>query len=115
MDRILTLNSRVPEGKYKSTIIGVKLVKDKKEILDLIKKGYTFSPDVLEKAGFVRHVRNVTTSISVVEHEKDNKVYEKDTADVKSIIRSISTLDNGDAISEDYEDNNSINDEYEED
>ena len=31
----------------------------------------------------------------IVEHKKDNRVYEKDTADIKSIIRSISTLDNG--------------------
>ena len=49
----------------------------------------------METAGFIKHIRNVTTSILIVEHKKDNRVYKKDTADIKSIIRSISTLDNG--------------------
>lgn len=112
MGKTLNLKSRVPEGKYKATTINDKLIFDRKEIIDLIKKGYLFSSEVMEKAGFVKHVREIKTSISIVEHEKDERTYEKDTADIKAIIRSISTLDNGsnEAIVEDDENK----DEYEE-
>ena len=95
MAKILDLKSRVPEGKYKAMIIEDSLIHDRKEIMNLIKKGYSFSSEVMETAGFIKHIRKVTTSLSIVEHKKDTRVYEKDTADIKSIIRSISTLDNG--------------------
>ena len=49
----------------------------------------------METAGVIKHIRNVTTSGSMEEHKKDNRVDEKDTADIKAIRRSISTLDNG--------------------
>lgn len=107
MDKILNLKSIVPEGKYHSTIVNNKLIKDRKEIIELTNKGYRFSSEVMEKAGFVKLIRNVTTKLSIVEHKKDNRVFEKDTSDVKSIIRSISTLDNGnDEITVTEEDNN---------
>ena len=94
MAEILDLKSYVSEGKYKATIIEDSLIHDRKEIMNLIKKGYSFSSEVMETAGFIKHISNVTTSILIVEHKKDNRIYEKDTADIKSIIRSISTLDN---------------------
>lgn len=114
MDKILNLRSIVPEGKYHSTIVNDKLIKDRKEIIELTKKGYKFSSEVMEKAGFIKHIRNVTTKLSIVEHKKDNRVFEKDTSDVKSIIRSISTLDNGnDEITVAEEDNKNDYDEEE--
>lgn len=106
MTKILELKSRVPEGKYKSSIIKDKLVHDRKEIIYLCKKGYSFSSDVMETAGFIKHVNKVTTVLSVVEHEKDKRTYEKDTTDIKSIIRSISTLDNCDDELVGIDDNN---------
>lgn len=38
MAKILDLKSRVPEGKYKATIIEDSLIHDRKEIMNLIKK-----------------------------------------------------------------------------
>lgn len=114
MDKILKLRSIVPEGKYHSTIVNDKLIKDRKEIIELIKKGYQFSSEVMERAGFVKHIRNVTTKLAVVEHKKDNRIYEKDTSDVKSIIRSISTLDNGNdelTVIEEDDNNDAYNEE----
>lgn len=112
MTKILDLKSRVPEGKYKATIIGDSLIHDRREIIDLIKKGYSFSSEVMETAGFIKRIRKVTTSLSIVEHKKDNRVYEKDTADIKSIIRSILTLDNGEI--ETADDIENIDSDYEE-
>ena len=48
------------------------------------------------------------------EHKKDNRVYEKDTADIKSIIRSISTLDNGEIETVDDIENTDNDNDYDE-
>ena len=114
MAKILDLKSRVTEGKYKATIIEDSLIHDRKEIMNLIKKGYSFSSEVMETAGFIKHIRKVTTSLSIVEHKKDNRVYEKDTADIKSIIRSISTLDNGEIETVDDIENTDNDNDYDE-
>lgn len=114
MAKILDLKSRVPEGKYKEMIIEDSLIHDRKEIMNLIKKGYSFSSEVMETAGFIKHIRKVTTSLSIVEHKKDNRVYEKDTADIKSIIRSISTLDNGEIETVDDIENTDNDNDYDE-
>ena len=112
MAKILDLKSRVPEGKYKAMIIEDSLIHDRKEIMNLIKKGYSFSSEVMETAGFIKHISKVTTSSSIVEHKKDNRLSEKDTADLKSITRPIPTLDNGEI--ETADDIENIDSDYDE-
>lgn len=92
--RELNINSKVPYGKYEMSTVGDKLINDRKEIINLIKLGYTFTRDVMEKAGFTMKIRDVKTSVVIVEHEKDNTNYEKDTASLKSILNSLHTIDN---------------------
>lgn len=90
----LNIKSKVPCGKYKSTIVGDKLITDKKEILSLIKEGYTFTDEVLNEAKIVKRVTVVPHTYNrISEHQVDNKVYEKDTMSLKNILKSIHTIE----------------------
>ena len=94
MYKELDITSRVPSGKYKSTIVGEKLIKDKKEIFALMKDGYVFSRSVMEKAGFKPKINNVKFTNCVVEHEQETRLYEKDTMVLKNILKSLHTIHN---------------------
>ena len=90
----LNIKSKVPCGKYKSTIVGDKLIADKKEILSLIKDGYAFTEEVLKEAKIIKRVTvEPHTYNRISEHQVDNKVYEKDTMSLKNILKSLHTIE----------------------
>ena len=108
MKKIYDLDSIVEEGRYKGKKVAEIAEKNKKEIMRLIReKGYVFSDSVLEACNFVKKVKNVRVENVIVEHEKDNHTYEKDTMSVSRILKAISTIENGELYFSDIE--NSIN------
>lgn len=86
----LNLDSIIEDGQYKGKRLS-DLISDKKKIFNLISKGYVLSDDVLQKAGIKKSIRNVKTETVIVEHEKDDRVYEKDTMSVSKIIKDLET------------------------
>lgn len=101
---MLNINSEVTIGKYKGKIVKDVLKNDKKEIFNLLKQGVLFDDNVLSLAGIRKNIRNVKITQVFTEHEKDTKIYEKETISLSKILKEIRTLDN---ISEtDENDNN---------
>lgn len=93
MNTKLNLEDKV-NGKYKSKTIREIINLDKKYIFELIKQGYYFDDEVLNMAGIKKNVRNETIKLEIASHEKDNKVYDKETESVKQILKSLLTIDN---------------------
>lgn len=94
MTMILNIHSEVTIGKHKGRSVNDILNIDKKEIFNLIKQGLLFDDEVLSIAGIKKSVRDVKVLQVFVEHEKDNKKYEKETASLSKILKEIRTLDN---------------------
>lgn len=92
MDKV-KLNTVIEDGKYKGKKIS-ELVSNKKIIFEMLKDGYIFDEEVLIKAGIKKTVRDVKTTNEVVQHEKDTKVYPKETASISKIIRDLETVIN---------------------
>lgn len=67
---------------------------DKKNIFKLIKEGYVFNNDVLIYAHISKNIKNEKFTNVIVEHEKNDKVYEKDKDSVNKILKYILTLEN---------------------
>ena len=67
---------------------------DKKNIFKLIKEGYVFNDDVLIYAHISKNIKNEKFTNVIVEHEKNDKVYEKDKDSVNKILKDILTLEN---------------------
>lgn len=67
---------------------------DKKNIFKLIKEGYVFNNDVLIYAHISKNIKNEKFTNVIVEHEKNDKVYEKDKDSVNKILKDILTLEN---------------------
>lgn len=115
MDKKLTLNDTIKIGKNKKILIS-DIVGIKGEIFKYIKKGFWFDDEVLEKAGIKRNVRDVKTECILVDKDKQPKVkiYPKETENLRSILKTINTLDNIDnnhnIIFEEENDNNYTND-----
>lgn len=115
MDKKLTLNDTIKIGKNKKILIS-DIVSIKGEIFKYIKKGFWFDDEVLEKAGIKRNVRDVKTECILVDKDKQPKVkiYPKETENLRSILKTINTLDNIDnnhnIIFEEENDNNYTND-----
>lgn len=113
-NEVLTLNSIINKGKYKGKTISEIIDIDRKEMINLFKKGYYFDDEVMEKSRFKRVVRDVKCENVIAEHlEKDTKVYTTDTKNINEILKDILTLDNTykDADEEDSDDT----EEYSED
>ena len=91
---ILTEDSKIDKGIYKDKKVSFILETDKKYILSLIKEGYMFDNNVLSKAGIKKTIREEKITSIVVDHEVDNKTYEKDTLSISKILNEISTVDN---------------------
>lgn len=86
----LNLDSIIEDGQYKGKKV-FDLISDKKKIFNLISKGYILSDDVLQKTGIKKNIRDVKTETVIVEHEKDDRVYERDTMSVSKIIKDLET------------------------
>ena len=86
----LNLDSIIEDGQYKGKKV-FDLISDKKKIFNLISKGYILSDDVLQKTGIKKNIRDFKTETVIVEHEKDDRVYERDTMSVSKIIKDLET------------------------
>ena len=93
MNQTLNINSEITSGKYKGKTVG-DLVTDKKIIFTLIKQGVIFDDEVLSKAGIKKIIRDVKVEQILVDHEKDNKVYQKETTSLSKILKEINTIEN---------------------
>ena len=91
----LELTSRAPIGVYKKHLISeIVENKDKKEIFSFIREGYDVSDEVLEAVGIKKYVGEKKAKSVIVDHVKDDAVYDKDIVSVKKVLTEISTLDN---------------------
>lgn len=89
----LTINSVIENGKYKGYKVK-DIIKDKSKAFTIIKEGINLDDEALALAGIKKRVSDVKYSTVVVEHEKDTKVYQKDTQTVDKIINELTTLGN---------------------
>lgn len=72
----------------------IEIINDnKRNIFQLLKKGYEFDDEVLSLAGIKKNVKNVKTRNQIVEHDKDTKTYEIDKTPLHKILKEISTID----------------------
>ena len=95
MDKKLSLIDTINVGKNKKIPVS-ELVNNKGEIFEYPKKGFSFDDEVLQKAGIKKTIRNVKTECVFVTHEKDkqNKKYPKEKESLKTVLKSLHTLDN---------------------
>ena len=78
------------------------MVKQKGEIFRLIKIGFRFDDEVLSEAHITKTIKDVKTQFTIAEHEKETfKELPKDTKNIKSILKTINTIDN--EINETYD------------
>lgn len=113
-NEVLTLNSIINKGKYKGKTISEIIDIDRKEMINLFKKGYYFDDEVMEKSRFKRVIRDVKCENVIAEHlEKDTKVYTTDTKNINEILKDILTLDN--TYKDAYEEDSDDTEEYSED
>lgn len=89
----LELNSTIESGEFKNKKIIDIIKNNKKDIFKLIKEGYSFNDEVLSTAGIKKTVKDVKTSIQVVEHSKDTRVFEVDKTPLHKILKEISTIE----------------------
>lgn len=72
----------------------IEIINDnKRNIFQLLKKGYEFDDEVLSLAGIKKNIKNVKTRNQIVEHDKDTKTYEIDKTPLHKILKEISTID----------------------
>lgn len=90
---ILDYESIIPYGKNKGKYVK-DIINDKKEIFSMLKSGYYFSDAVLKLANIRKVIRDVKYTNEVVEHNKDTKIYIKDTDSLSKIIRELETIHN---------------------
>ena len=88
----LDINSVISDGKFKGRNMS-EISKDKKNIFILIKEGYQISDDILSKIGIRKNIHDIKFTTQIVEHEKDNKVYPKETMSVSKIIKELETVE----------------------
>ena len=84
------------------------LVPVKGEIFNLIKKGFEFDDEVLEKAHIKKIVRDEKINNIIVEHTPEKKkTYNKETESLKNILKSLNTIDqqNADTFLSEYNTN----------
>ena len=89
----LKLDNIIEDGRYKGKKVS-ELASNKKVIFELLKNGYNFDDEVLLQAGIKKTVRDIRTRTEVVEHEKDTKVYPKETASISKILNDLETVVN---------------------
>jgi hypothetical protein len=93
MDKIYTLSDTIKLDK-KNKVAVSELVEQKGEIFNLIKNGLQFDDEVLEKAHIKKTIRDVRGYCGIYSNEKEKKInLPKDTKNVKSILKSINTIE----------------------
>jgi len=93
MGKILTMKDSISVGKHKKKPIS-EIVNIKGEIFKYIKEGYQFDDEVLEMAHINKTKRDEKVMIEFVNHKKKKeKEYPKETESVKSILKTINTID----------------------
>lgn len=111
----LNLNSIIDNGVFKNKKVIDIVNNNKKDIFKLVKEGLYFDDEVLALAGIKKTIKNVKTSIQIVEHSKDTKVYEIDKTPLQKILKEISTIEgysfNDGSIKDDNEDNVEFNED----
>ena len=92
------------------------IVNDKQKIFDFIKKGVLFDDEVLKIAGITKSISNEKIINVICEHKSDKKSLPKETESLKSILKSIHTINNEIQNSESEQEfiNSDQNDEYQE-
>lgn len=88
----LNIDSIIDDGIYKGKKLS-SIANDKKKIFRLISEGYVLPDDVLEKTGIKKKIRDVKVETVIVEHEKDNKVYAKETVSLSKILKDLETTE----------------------
>ena len=114
MTQRLKLTDKITIGK-KQKIAVSEIVNVKGEIFRLIKEGYEFDDEVLEKARIKKTVSNIRVTSEIVRPKKtDNKVYPKETESIKTILKSINTLEDVSSNTDSFEEGENINVDYDE-
>ena len=91
---VLTLDSTIETtGRYNGKTVREILEKNRGDIMKLIKKGFRFDEEVLAAAHIKKTERERRSYNVIVDHDKNNKTYEKDTASMKEILKQINTID----------------------
>ena len=90
----LKLDSTITEGEFKDKTVKEVLECGKKNIFSLIKTGLLFDDEVLSLAGIKKNIRDVKVTQICADHEKDTRVYQKETASLTKILKEIRTIDN---------------------
>lgn len=95
MEIKLGMDDVVNVGKNNKKTVS-ELVPLKGEIFNLIKKGFEFDDEVLEKAHIKKIIRDVQFKNVVVMHEqeKNKDKYVKESESLKTILKSLNTLEN---------------------
>jgi len=95
MDKIYTMDDVISVGKNDKVMVS-DLVEKKGEIFKLIKNGFLFDDEVLEKAHIKKIIRDVQFKNVVVMHEqeKNKDKYVKESESLKTILKSLNTLEN---------------------
>lgn len=93
---IINLNDEIELSKNKKTKV-IDIVNNKQQIFKLLRKGFWFSDEVLERAGIKKTIRDVKIKVEYVDDkEVDNKKYSKDKESIKNILKKLHTLENND-------------------
>lgn len=104
MGKLLTLQDYVNVGRNKKRLVG-DVVTESGVIFNLIKKGLEFDDEVLKLAHITKTVGPKTTKIVLVEHDKTREIkYEKDTDSLKTVLKSLQTI-NSNVEEEEYQNN----------
>ena len=94
MSKKLKLDDVIKLEKRKKVLVS-DIVGLKGKIFELIKEGFEFDDEVLDKAHIKKTCRDEMAYCQITDHkEKKKKEYAKDSESLKSILKSLSTLDN---------------------
>lgn len=112
MDKIYTMDDVISVGKNDKVMVS-DLVEKKGEIFKLIKNGFLFDDEVLEKAHIKKIIRDVQFKNVVVMHEqeKNRNKYVKETESLKNILKSLNTLDNPTEETYNVDENKTVSEE----
>ena len=93
MSKKLKLTDKINFGENKKVVVS-EIVNKKGEIFKLIKEGYEFDDEVLEKARIKKTIRDVKIISKIVNTKKtDKKIYPKETENIKTILKEINILE----------------------
>ena len=110
MGKLLTMSDTINIGKNKKVLVS-DIVGIKGEIFNFIKKGMQFDEEVLKEAHIAKTINNLKVYSVVAPHETEKKkTYGKDSESLKSILKSLNTLDS----QEEYKEEEALDNIYSE-